>query len=62
FVGLYDLMTSPKNDSNSLKIYVTIICIIGIILFFGVKVGFILAEKHLQENQEFFKPKKSKNK
>lgn len=61
FVGLYDLMTSPKADENSFKIYVIVISLIGIILFFGVKVGFILAEKHLQENQDFFKPKKSKN-
>ena len=58
FFGLFNLMQSPKPPSSDAKIYITLICLIGVILLFSIKVAFFLSEKHLQENQEFFKTKK----
>lgn len=60
FVGLYELMQSKVEYGNSLKIYVALICLIGTIIFFGVRIALFLAERHLEENQNFFQTKKSK--
>ncbi|GAB4132503.1 MAG: hypothetical protein OHK0045_19360 [Raineya sp.] len=62
FVGLYELMQSKLEYGNTLKIYVALICLIGTIIFFGVRIALFLAEKHLEDNQIFFKTKKSKEK
>jgi len=58
FFGLYELFQNPQAHSSSFKIYIALICLIGVILIVGIKAALFLSEKHLQENQEFFRTKK----
>lgn len=61
FVKLYEIMNAPSQYQADLKIYVVLAMLIGTIVFFCVRIGLFFAEKHIQDNQNFFKTRKSKN-
>ncbi len=61
FIKLYEIMQAPTEYQTDLKIYVSLLLLIGSIVFFGVRIGLFFADKHIQENQNFYKTHKPKN-